>query len=56
MKSTDAPAKPFLSDVTALRERARKHLADGAVTAAYTGDVKQTIAILQTVLVSRQIQ
>src|ERR1700728_2694125 len=50
MKSPAAPAKPFLSDVTTLRERARKHLADGAVTPAYPGDVTQTIAILQTVL------
>jgi bacterioferritin len=44
------PAKPFLSDVTSLREKARQHLSEGAVTPAYGGDVKQTIAILQTVL------
>jgi bacterioferritin len=43
-------SKPFLSDVTALREKARQHLARGAVTPAYGGDVKETIAILQTVL------
>jgi bacterioferritin len=42
--------KPFLSDVKTLRDRARKELADGAVTPAYTGDVKKTIEILQTVL------
>jgi bacterioferritin len=46
----DAVDKPFLSDVTTLREKARQHLADGAVTPAYGGDVKKTIAILQTVL------
>ncbi len=50
MNTPVAPAKPFLSDVTALREQARKHFADGAVTPAYGGDVQQTIAILQTVL------
>ncbi len=43
-------AKPFLSDVQTLREKARQHLSDGAVTPAYKGDVKQTIDILQTVL------
>jgi len=43
-------AKPFLSDVRSLREKARHHLSDGAVTAAYRGDVKNTIDILQTVL------
>ena len=42
--------KPFLSDVKTLREKARKHLEQGAVTPAYGGDVKQTIDILQTVL------
>jgi bacterioferritin len=44
------PTQPFLTDVQTLRERARKHLADGAVTATYKGDVKRTIEILQTVL------
>ena len=49
--ATDAkPAQPFLTDVQTLRERARKHLSDGAVTFTYKGDVKQTIEILQSVL------
>jgi len=49
---TDAArtSKPFLSDVTALRAKARHHLSAGAVTPAYVGDIQQTIAILQTVL------
>jgi bacterioferritin len=42
--------KPFLSDVKTLRERARKSLSDGPVTAAYKGDVDKTIEILQAVL------
>ncbi len=42
--------KPFLTDVQTLRDRARQHLEDGAVTATYKGDVGQTIAILQSVL------
>ncbi len=43
-------AKPFLTDVRTLRDRAREHLSDGAMTPSYRGDVKRTIEILQTVL------
>ena len=42
--------KPFLTDITTLRDRARVHLHTGNVTASYVGDAAQTIAILQTVL------
>jgi bacterioferritin len=42
--------RPFLSDVTALRARARRNLEGGAVTPAYGGDPKKTIEILQSVL------
>jgi bacterioferritin len=48
--STDPTSQPFLTDVKTLRERARKHLAGGAVTSTYVGDVKRTIDILQSVL------
>ena len=44
------PAKPFLSDVKTLRDRARKNIADGAVTSVYRGDPEQTVEILQSVL------
>jgi bacterioferritin len=50
MTGSSRAAKPFLSDVETLRDRARQHLAEGAVTPAYRGDVEQTISILQTVL------
>jgi bacterioferritin len=50
MSSTTRDPNPFLSDVKALREKARQHLSDGAITPAYIGDVKKTIEILQTVL------
>ena len=46
----DASAKPFLSDVKTLRQRARQNMASGAVTSTYGGDVKKTIEILQSVL------
>jgi bacterioferritin len=43
-------AQPFLSDVKTLRERARQHIEQGAVTQSYVGDARQTIEILQAVL------
>jgi bacterioferritin len=42
--------KPFLTDVQTLRDRARKHIAEGSVTPNYEGDVGNTIEILQSVL------
>ena len=33
-----ASAQPFLSDVKALREQARKHIEQGPVTKSYGGD------------------
>src|SRR5580698_2173062 len=50
MAGSSHAAKPFLSDVETLRDRAWQHLAEGAITPAYKGDVDQTISILQTVL------
>ncbi|HEY2678592.1 MAG TPA: ferritin-like domain-containing protein [Steroidobacteraceae bacterium] len=50
MAKRAANKKPFLSDITTLRSRARKHIGDGNITHTYTGDPKKTIAILQTVL------
>jgi bacterioferritin len=42
--------KPFLSDVTVLRDRARKNLGKGNRTETYRGDPEKTIEILQSVL------
>ncbi|MDP9014383.1 MAG: ferritin-like domain-containing protein [Pseudomonadota bacterium] len=50
MDNLNSNSKPFLSDVKTLRDRARKNLGEGAVTASYQGDVKKTIEILQAVL------
>ena len=44
------PSKPCLSDVKTLRDRARKNIADGAVTSTYKGDAKHTAELLQSVL------
>ncbi len=45
----------FLSDVKTLRERARKSIADGAVTPDYQGDPKKTVEILQSVLATELV-
>src|SRR5277367_2827697 len=50
MEKQKSQAKPFLTDVKTLRDRARKHIAGGGVTFTYQGDVKKTIEILQSVL------
>ncbi len=42
--------RPFISDVKELRRRARQHMEQGAVTSAYTADVKTVIRILNEVL------
>lgn len=42
--------KPFLTDVKTLRERARKDIAEGAMTSTYRGDPEMAIKLLQSVL------
>jgi len=42
--------KPFLTDIKTLRERARKHIQDGAVTPGYTGDRETAVKILNEAL------
>ncbi len=42
--------QPFLTDVKTLRERARKNLNSGNLTASYQGDPDKTVEILQAVL------
>lgn len=43
-------AKPFLSDVKLLRERARLHIEKGAVTAGYKADRETVVKILNEAL------
>jgi bacterioferritin len=42
--------QPFLTDVKTLRERARKHIQQGAVTPGYRADAKTVIKILNEAL------
>ena len=50
MKKKNASSKPFLTDVKALRDRARKNIGEGGVSFTYKGNVDKAIEILQTVL------
>lgn len=43
-------SKPFLTDVKALRERARQHIEQGAVTPGYSADQKTVVRILNEAL------
>ena len=42
--------KPFLTDIKTLRERARKHIEQGAVTAGYSADRETVIKVLNEAL------
>ena len=42
--------KPFLTDIKTLRERARQHIEDGAVTQGYTADRETAVKILNEAL------
>ena len=42
--------KPFLTDIKTLRERARKHLENGAVTEGYTADRETVVKLLNEAL------
>ncbi|PJA16470.1 MAG: bacterioferritin [Elusimicrobia bacterium CG_4_9_14_3_um_filter_62_55] len=48
--NTTVESKPFLSDVMLLRERARKHIEQGAVTAGYNADRAVVIKVLNEAL------
>ena len=49
-ENTPGNATPFLTDVATLRERARKHMDDGAVTANYGADPKIVVKVLNEAL------
>jgi len=56
MSLNNDTSTPFLSDITALRDNARKSLGDGAVVAeSYGGDPEKAIEILQSVLATELV-
>ncbi len=48
-------AQPFLTDIKTLRERARRHIEDGAVTAAYRADRATVIKLLNEALATELV-
>jgi bacterioferritin len=54
MSKADA-GKPFLTDVKALRARARQHILDGAVTEAYRGKTETACKILNEALATELV-
>jgi len=42
--------KPFLTDIKTLRERARKHIENGAITEGYTADRETVVKVLNEAL------
>ena len=40
---SNGAASPFLTDVKTLRDRARKHIEQGAITESYTADREQVV-------------
>ena len=53
--SSKATSRPFLTDVKTLRERARKHILDGAVTAGYRADRATVIKLLNEALATELV-
>src|SRR4030095_9619761 len=49
-KETRMPDKPFLTDIKTLRQRARQHIENGAVTQGYQADRDTVIRILNDAL------
>jgi bacterioferritin len=48
-------ARPFLTDVKALRKRARQHMLDGAVTQSYGGNTETACKILNEALATELV-
>ena len=48
--ATGAERKPFLADIKAIRDRARQHMADGAVTAGYGKNPEEAFKVLNEAL------
>jgi bacterioferritin len=54
-KASAGGESPFLTDIKLLRERARKHIEDGAVTPGYQADRKTVIKLLNEALATELV-
>jgi len=50
MAANQPANKPFLTDIKTLRERARKHIENGAITEGYTADRETVVKLLNEAL------
>jgi bacterioferritin len=48
--ATTQPKQPFVTDIEAIRKRARQHMEKGAVTAGYKADVDTVVRVLNEAL------
>jgi bacterioferritin len=56
MNSANNPEKgPFVADIEAIRQRARQHIENGAVTDAYRGDRETVIKVLNEALATELV-
>ncbi|MGQ9685734.1 MAG: ferritin-like domain-containing protein [Thiobacillaceae bacterium] len=54
-KNKAAVEQPFLTDIQTLRERARKHIENGAITAGYRADRETVIKLLNEALATELV-
>lgn len=54
-KDKAAVEQPFLTDIQTLRERAREHIEDGAITAGYRADRETVIKLLNEALATELV-
>jgi len=52
---SQSPQSPFISDIKTLRERARRHIEEGAVTAGYAADRETVIKLLNEALATELV-
>jgi bacterioferritin len=52
---SSASKQPFLTDVKTLRDRARQHIQEGAVTAGYAGDTATAVKVLNDALATELV-
>ena len=55
MQTNDASATPFLTDVRTLRERARRHIEEGAVTEGYGANREVVVKLLNEALATEMV-
>src|SRR5215470_10873368 len=55
MRSSDMADKAFLTDIKTLRERARKHIENGAVTEGYKADRETVVKLLNEALATELV-